>query len=94
MTAPSSNVCSTGEDKSKRIIVHRTLSQSCSVNEDKSKQSIVNKNLSPNYSADVGELCSKEAHTTDKLKSVFAPATRARGLKDNFGRIVSRYCIA
>ena len=30
ITAPSFNVCSTGEDKSKRIIVHKTLSHSFS----------------------------------------------------------------
>ena len=45
MTAPSSNINSTDEDKSKRIIVHKTLSQNCSVNKEKSKQSIVNKIL-------------------------------------------------
>ena len=60
MTDTSSNICSTDEDKSKRIILQETLSQSCSANEDESKQSIVNKNLSQNYSADIDELCSME----------------------------------
>ena len=46
MTDPSSNIYSTDEDESKRIIVHETLLQSCSANEDKSKRSIVNKTLS------------------------------------------------
>ena len=37
MTAPSSYVYFTDEDESKRIIVHKTLSQNFSANEDKSK---------------------------------------------------------
>ena len=37
MTDPSLNVCSTDKDKSKRIIMHKTLSQSCSTNEEESK---------------------------------------------------------
>ena len=60
MTAPSSNVCSTDEDESKRIIVHKTLPQSCSANKDESKQRIVNTTLSQNYSADVDDLISTE----------------------------------
>ena len=60
MTAPSSNVYSTDEDKSKCIILHKTLLQNCSVNKDKSKQSIINKTLSQKYSADVDKLCSTE----------------------------------
>ena len=60
MTALSSKVYSTDEDKSKRIIVHKTLLHNCSVNKDESKQSIVNEALSQNYSADVGEVCSTE----------------------------------
>ena len=57
-TALSSKICFTEEDKSKRIIVHKTLLQSSSANEDESKQSIVNKTLSQNYSAEVDNLCS------------------------------------
>ena len=53
MTAPSSNIYSTGEDESKLIIVHETSSQICSANKDESKQIIVNETLSQNYSADV-----------------------------------------
>ena len=65
MNAPSSNVYSTDEDESKRVIVHEGLSQSCSTNEDKSKQSIVNETLSQKYSADVDELCSTEKYISD-----------------------------
>ena len=60
ITALSSNVYSTDEDESKRIIVHKNLSHNCSANKDKSKQSIVNKTLSKNYSADVEKLDSTE----------------------------------
>ena len=66
MTAPSSNVYSTDEDESKRIIVHETLLQNCSANEGKLKKSIVNVNLLQNYSAEVDKLCS-----TDKDKSEY-----------------------
>ena len=60
MTALSSKVYSTDEDESKRIIVHKTLSQNCSANKEESKQSIVNETLSQNYSVDVEKLCSTE----------------------------------
>ena len=60
MTALFSNIFSTDKDESKRIIVHKTLSQSCSANKEESKQSIVNETLSQNYSADVDELSSVE----------------------------------
>ena len=66
MTALSSNVFSTNEDRSKLIIMHKNLLQSCSVNEDKSKQSIVNKTLSQKYSTDVDKWFS-----TEKYKSKF-----------------------
>ena len=33
------------------------------------------------------------AHTADKLKSIFAPATRAGGLTHNSDGIASGYCI-
>ena len=46
MTDPSSNVWSTEEDESKRIIAHKGLSQSCSSKEGESKRSIVNETLS------------------------------------------------
>ena len=58
MTALYWNIYSTDEGKSKRITLHKSLSQSCSTNEDESKQSIVNKNLLQNDSADIDELCS------------------------------------
>ena len=60
MTAPSSNVNSTDKDESKRIIVHKTLSQNCSANKDKSKQSIVNETLLQNYYVEVDKLCSTD----------------------------------
>ena len=60
MTALSSNVCFTDEDESKRIIVHKNLSQSCSTNKEKSKQRIFSETLSQNYYVDVEELCSTE----------------------------------
>ena len=60
MTDLSSNVYSTDEDESKRIIVHETLSQNCSTNKDESKQSIVNKTLLQKYCVDVEELYSME----------------------------------
>ena len=53
ITDPSSNVNSTDKDVSKRIIVHKTLSQNCSANKDKYKKIIVNENLSQNYSVEV-----------------------------------------
>ena len=65
MTDPSSNVCFTDKDKSKRIIVHRTLNQSCSANNDESKQVIVNKTLMQNYSAEVDELSSTEEYKSE-----------------------------
>ena len=57
MTDPSSKVYSTDKDKSKRIILQKTLLHNFSADKDKSKQSIVNETLSHNYSADVEELC-------------------------------------
>ena len=60
ITDPSANIYSTDEDQSKRIIMHKGLSQSCSSENDESKQIIVNKTLSQNYSVDVEELCSTE----------------------------------
>ena len=34
------------------------------------------------------------AHTADKLKSIFAPATRTGGLKNNYDGLTSRHRIA
>ena len=65
MTALTSQVFSTEEDKSKGIIVHKTLSQSCSREEEESKGIIVNKTLSQSCSTDKDELCSTEK---DKLE--------------------------
>ena len=78
MTAPLSNVNSTDKEKSKRIIVHETLSQNCSANKEKSKESIVNETLSQSYSVEVDKLCSTEidkseyAHVTNfNVSNVF-----------------------
>ena len=60
MTALSLRVCSTDQDESKGIIVHKILSQSCFTEEDEPKRIIVNKNLSRNCSTEEGELCSTE----------------------------------
>ena len=65
ITAPSSNVYSTDEDESKRVIVHEGLSQSCSTNEGKSKRRIINGTLSQSYSADVDEICSMEKEISE-----------------------------
>ena len=55
MTAPSLNINDTDEDESKRIIVHKTLSENCSTDVSKSKRNIVNETLSQNSSANVSE---------------------------------------
>ena len=65
MTDPSSNVCYTDKDESKRIIVHKTLSQNCSANEDKSKGIIANKTFSHKYSADVENICPTEEYKSE-----------------------------
>ena len=60
MTALSSHICSTDEDKSKVIIMHENLSRSCPTNEDKSKVIIVNGTLSQSCSTEEDELFSME----------------------------------
>ena len=55
MTAPSSNVYSTDEDESKRIIVHETLLQNCSTDESESKGIIEHENLSKSCSTNEGK---------------------------------------
>ena len=65
MTAPFSNICTTDEDESKRIIMQETLSHNCSAIKEKSKQSIVNKYLLQNYSADVDKLCSAKTEISE-----------------------------
>ena len=51
--APSSNVNVKEEDKSKEIIVNKTLSENLSMDVSKSECNIVHENLSQNNSADV-----------------------------------------
>ena len=55
MTALSLRVCSTDEDESKGIIVHKLLSQSCFTEEDESKHIIVHENLSQSFSTNEGK---------------------------------------
>ena len=55
VTAPSSNVNVTDKDKSKQIIVHKTLSENSSKDVSESERNIVNKTLSQNNSANVSE---------------------------------------
>ena len=55
MTAPSLDVNVTDEDESKRIIVHKSLSENCSTDVSESKCNIVNENLSQKNSAKVSE---------------------------------------
>ena len=52
-TAPSSNVNVTGEDESKEIIVHKTLSDNQYKDVSESECNIVHETLSQNNSADV-----------------------------------------
>ena len=52
MTAPFLNINDTDEYESKRIIVHKTLSENFSTDVSKSKQIIVNEILSQKYYAD------------------------------------------
>ena len=79
MTAPSSNVNVTDEEKSKEIILHKTLSGNSSTDVSESKRSIVNKTLSQNNYANVSENTiaelkykeHKEPSVTEKVKSYF-----------------------
>ena len=52
-TAPSSNVNDTDKDKSKKIILHKTLSENLSMDVSESECNIVHKTLSQNNSSDV-----------------------------------------
>ena len=60
MTAPSLNVNVTDKDESKRIIVHKSLSDNCSTDVNESERNIVNKSLSQKNSANVSEYTIKE----------------------------------
>ena len=60
MTAPYLHICSTDENESKGIIVHKTLLQICSTDEDESKRIIVNETLLQNCSMEENDLCSME----------------------------------
>ena len=72
MTAPSSNVNITDEDKSKEIIVHETLSDNNTKDVSESERNIINEILSQNNSADVPENTITEFKDKDhKEHSVF-----------------------
>ena len=79
MAAPSLNVNVTDEDKSKRIIVHKSLSKNCSTGVSKSKRNIVNKNVSQKNPPEVSEYTItelkdkdyKESSVTKEVKSYF-----------------------
>ena len=60
MTDPSSDIYSTDEDESKRIILHKTLSQNCSASKANQNKASSKKTLSQKYSTDVDKLCSTE----------------------------------
>ena len=64
MTAPSSNVNVTDEDKSKEIILHETLSENSFTDISESKRNIINNTLLHKHSADVSE------NTITELKDI------------------------
>ena len=55
MTAPSLNINVTDKDESKRIIVHKSLSENNYMDVSESKCNIINKTVSQNNSANVSE---------------------------------------
>ena len=77
MTDPSMTVNATDDDESKRIIVHKDLSQSCSTNKSKLKISIVNKNLSQKNYADVSEYTITEQKDEEYKKSAVTKEVRS-----------------
>ena len=90
MTAPSLNVNVKDEDKSKEIIVHKTLSENNSKDVSESERNIVNETLSQNNSMNVKgnnimELKDeehKEHSMTEKVKSYFNIYNCGRNLLD------------
>ena len=90
MTAPSSNVNVTDEEKSKQIIVHKTLSEKNSTDVRESERNIANKTLSENNSVDVPENIitelqdeeHKEHSVTEKVKSYLNIYECGRNLLD------------
>ena len=60
MTDPYLNANVTDEDESKRIIMHKSLSENCSTDVSKSKRNTVNKNLSQKNHKNVSEYTIKE----------------------------------
>ena len=79
MTAPSSNVNVTDGGGSKKIIMHKTLSENSSMDVSESERNIVNETLLQNNSADVSEnnitylkgMEHKEPSVTQKVKGYF-----------------------
>ena len=90
MTDRSLNVNVMDKDKSKEIIVHKTLPENSSTDARKSERKIVNKTLSQNNSADVSENTitelkdeeHKETSVTEKVTSYFNIFESGRNLLD------------
>ena len=90
MTDPSSNVNSTDKYESKRIIVHKGLSDNCSTHISKSKQNIINETLSQKNYADISEYTIaelkdkeyKEPSVTKEVKSYFNIFECSRNILD------------
>ena len=90
MTAPSSNVNVTDEDKSKQIIVHKTLSENSSMGVSESERNIVNETVPQKHSMDVSQYNTaelkeeehKEPSATKEVKSYFNILKCGRNLLD------------
>ena len=90
MTALSLNVNSTDEDESKRIIVHKGLSDNFSTDVSKSKRNTVNETLSHNNSKEISEYNNtelkdkdyKEPSVTKEVTSYFDMFECGRNLLD------------
>ena len=101
-TAPSSNVNITDENKSKEIIVHKTLSENQSKDISKSECNIVHETLSQNNSADVPDNVitelkddeHKEPSVTGKVKSYFNIFECGRNLLDQLDVTYQRVFMA
>ena len=102
MTATSLNVHVTDEDESKRIIVHKSLSDNCYTDVTESKHNIVNKTLSQNNSVDVSEYNitelkdeeHKEISVTKEVKSYFNIFECGRNILDRIDATYQRAFMA
>ena len=102
MTAPSLNVNSTDNDKSKHIIVHKCLSENCSIDGSESKVSIINKTLSQKNSGDISEFTItelkdkyyKEPSVTKEVTSCFNIFECGRSILDRLDVTYQRVFMA